>query len=54
MISLDTQNSDKKVTTSGGLVKTKCSKGLTTEQKPLKNPTKGKKTCHCARDTLNL
>ena len=43
MISLNTQNSDKKVTTSGGLVKTKCSKGLTTEQKPLKNPIKEKK-----------
>jgi len=53
MISLDTQNSDKKVTTSGGLVKTKCSKGLATEQEPLKNPTKGKKTSHCAYDTLN-
>ena len=43
MISLNTQNSDKKVTTSGALVKTKCSKGLTTEQKPLKNPIKEKK-----------
>ena len=43
MISLDTQNSDEKVTTNGDLVKTKiCSKGLT-EQKPLKNPTKEKK-----------
>ena len=42
MISLDTQNSDEKVSTSGGLVKTNAAKVLT-EQKPLKNPTKEKK-----------
>ena len=54
MISLNTQNSDKKVTTSGGLVKTKCSKGLTTEEKPFKKSHKRKKTSHCACDTLNL
>ena len=50
MISLDIQNSDKKVTTSGRLIKTKCSKGLTTEKTFKKCHTQKKSAC----DTLNL